>query len=54
MLEEQTWSFDGFQIRETRIAGASAAREADIVAVSASARLLDPEVRIFLRPAPQC
>jgi hypothetical protein len=48
-LEEQMWSFDGLRIREARNAAASAARKADVVAVSASARLeLPGTVRVWL------
>lgn len=48
-LQEQMWSFDGLRIREVRNAAASASRKADVVVVSASARLeLPGTVRAWL------
>jgi hypothetical protein len=41
-LEEQVWTFDALGMREMRNAAASAARKADVVAVSVSAQLQLP------------
>jgi hypothetical protein len=48
-LEEQMWSFDALRIRESRNAAASAARKADVVAVSVSVgRELAGTIRAWL------
>jgi hypothetical protein len=44
MLEEEMWNFDALAMREMRNAAASAARKADVVAVSVSAQLELPSM----------